>query len=168
MGFRRRKIYSIQRNMKSCKTFSMISLICLKPTYRTKPEQLLGLSIFLAFSFLNYFYAEWIGAGASFFWTAYHFLVPVSIWILWRRVSIYTLKLEISLFLTQLGFQFLWCFSHFYLQEPLLSLFALLFLFCNSILCILLFGKKEKLAKYLLFPASAWILYVAAINMAFT
>lgn len=155
-----------------------------KPTYRTLPEQLLGLSIFLCLSFASFFHTTWMGAfglpislhsfwllsnwASSPFWAVYHLLVPASIWVVWRRFSIYTLKLEVSLFLTQLSFQFLWCITLFFYHEPLLSLFFLLFQLCNLTLCFFLYGKKEKIAQPLLIPAFMWILYITAINMALT
>lgn len=134
----------------------MNSILWLKPSYRTRPEQAVGLSIFLTFSFLAYFFSP--------IWLAYHFLIPGSIWLVWRRFSIFTLKLEVTLFLTQLGFEVLYSS----VKDPLLSLFALLFLLSNTILCILLYRKKEKLAQFLLFPALVWVLAITSWNMVFT
>jgi tryptophan-rich sensory protein len=134
----------------------MNSAAWLKPTYRTRPEQAVGLSIFLSLSLLIY--------SLSAHWFAYHLFVPISIWLVWRRYSIFTLKLEIALFLTQLGFEILYLLS----KDPLLSLFALLFLLCNTFLCILLYRKKEKLSQFFLLPALVWVLAITAWNMVFT
>lgn len=158
----------------------------LKPTYRTLPEQIVGLSIFLSVSFAIFLFNKWMGSFGlpsnwsnalvktpwvihnwtdTHIWACYHILVPLSIWMLWRRFSFYTLKPEISIFLTQLGFQILWGVSFFFFQESLLSLFALLFLLCNTLLCVLLFRKKEKGARLLLIPTFFWVFYIMGINM---
>lgn len=134
----------------------MYSFLWLKPTYRTRPEQAVGFAIFLTLSFLVY--------SLSKTWLAYHVLISSSIWLVWRRFSIFTLKLEMTLFITQLGFETL----YFLTEDPLLSLFALLFLLCNTILCILLYRKKEKLAQFLLLPALVWVLAITAWNMVST
>lgn len=134
----------------------MCSFLWLKPTYRTRPEQAVGFAIFLTLSFLVY--------SLSKTWLAYHVLIPSSIWLVWRRFSIFTLKLEMTLFITQLSFEAL----YFLTDDPLLSLFALLFLLCNTILCILLYRKKEKLAQFLLLPALVWVLAITAWNMVST
>ncbi|HSX14204.1 MAG TPA: tryptophan-rich sensory protein [Chlamydiales bacterium] len=133
----------------------MHSTVWLKPTYRTRPEQAVGLLIFLTLSLLVY--------SLSFSLLPYHFLIAGSIWMVWRRFSIFTLKLEVTLFLTQLGFEILSLTT-----QPLLSLFALLFLLCNTILCILLYRKKEKLAQFLLIPAFLWMFAITAWKMVFT
>lgn len=159
----------------------------LKPTYRTFAEQIVGLSIFLTVSFAIFLFNQWMvsfGLPTDWYktlvkapwiiqnwadtpiWTLYHALMPLSIWLLWRRFSFYTLKPEISIFLAQLGFQIIWGLCFFFFQEILLSLFALLFLLCNTLLCVLLFRKKEKGARLLLIPSFLWVFYIMGINMA--
>jgi tryptophan-rich sensory protein len=159
----------------------------LKPTYRTLPEQIVGLAIFLTVSFSIFLFTQWM---ASFglpnhwykdliqapwiiqnwpdtpLWVGYHLLMPLSIWMLWRRFSFFTLKLEISIFLMQFAFQCLWGISFFIFKESLLSLFALLFLLCNTLLCVLLYRKKEKAARFLLIPSFLWVFYMMGVNMA--
>lgn len=125
----------------------------LKPTYRTIPEQLVGFSIFLTVSFAVYFFAS--------VWIIYHLLIPASIWLVWRRHSIFTLKLEMTLFITQLAFEIFYTLA----KNPLLSLFAILFLLSNTIVCILLYRKKEKLVQFFLIPVLAWVLAITAWKM---
>lgn len=159
----------------------------LKPTYRTLPEQIIGLAIFLTVSFSGFLFTKWmasIGLPSHWYknliqapwiiqnwpdtplWMGYHFLMPLSIWMLWRRFSFYTLKLEISIFLTQFGFQCLWAVSFFFVKESLLSLFVLLFLLCNTLLCVLLFRKKERASRIFLIPSFLWVFYIMGVNMA--
>lgn len=168
-------------------TLPSFRLPWLKPTYRTLAEQMVGLAIFFTLSFALYLMKasmtltllsgswyntlvqapwairDWIQTPL---WIGYHVLVPLSIWILWRRISFYKLKVEISAFLAQFVFQALWILTFFYFKETLLSLTALLFLCFNTLLCILLFSKKEKAVKFLLIPSFVWIFYVMGINMA--
>ena len=157
-----------------------------KPSYRTKPEQAVGLAIFLTLSFGLFLFNQWMTSFSlsshwyqalaqapwvlsswpkTPLWIGYHILVPLSIWTLWRRSSFFTLKLERSIFLAQLAFQSLWSLSFFFLQETLLALSALLLLCFNTLLCILLFRKKEKAVKILLIPSLMWVFYVMGINM---
>ena len=159
----------------------------LKPTYRTIPEQILGFLIFLSVSFSLFFLTQWIISsgqaspwyqqliqapwaiqtwGTSLIWGGYHILMPLSIWMVWRRFSFFTLKLELSIFLAQCVFQTLWTLSFFFFHEPLLSLFALMFLLCNTLLCILLFRKKERTSYKLLLLPFLWIFYIVGVNMA--
>lgn len=161
-------------------------LTWLKPTYRTLPEQMVGLAIFLTISFSLYLLKQWMipfslngnwyktlvqapwvihGWPETPLWSCYHFLLPLSIWTLWRRISFFKLKLELSVFLAQLLFQGLWILSFFYFREPLLSLTALLFLCFSTLLSILLFGRKERAVKFLLIPSFLWIFYIMGINM---
>lgn len=163
------------------------SLSWLKPTYRTRPEQAVGLAIFLTVSFALFWLNRWIISfsidttwyktliqapwviqnwPSTPLWTGYHILMPLSVWILWRRFSFFTLKLELSVFLTQCIFQGLWCLCFFFFQETLLALSALLFLCFNTLLCVLLFHKKERVARILLIPSFLWVFYVMGINMA--
>lgn len=158
-----------------------------KPSHRTRPEQIVGFSIFLLVSFsfelLNRwivsfsFYSDWYRsltlAPWAFkswpytpLWAGYHLLLGLAMWTLWRRFSLRTLKLELSIFLAQFVFQTAWCSSFFLLQETLLALVGLILLLCNTILLALLFWKKEKLSGQLLIPPFFWVFYMMGINMA--
>ena len=160
--------------------------IWLKPSYRTLSEQAVGLAIFMALSFALFLFNQWMisfsvssgwynalnqapwviqGWPETPLWIGYHVLMPLSIWTLWRRFSFFTLKLELSIFLTQLLFQALWSLSFFFFQETLLALSALLLLCFNTLLCILLFRKREKAARILLIPSFIWVFYLMGINM---
>ncbi len=136
----------------------------LRPSHRTLPEQTLGLAIFLVTSFsfelLNRwfvsfsFHSEWYDNltqlpwafeswPTSSIWAIYHLLLSLSMWSLWRRFSLRTLKLELSIYSSQFLFQAVWCASFFALQETLLALVGLLLLLSTTILSALLFGKRN-------------------------
>lgn len=131
-------------------------------SHRTKPEQLVGLGIYLSIS-LGF---EMIsGLTANFLGTLYFISLALGMWTLWRRYSLRILKLELSVFLAQFLFQIIWSVSFFALEQSLLALVALLLLWCNTLLAALLFWKKERLSGLLsLFPL-IWIFYLVAVNM---
>lgn len=159
------------------------SLPLVRPSHRTRPEQVVGLLIFFLFSFavalfLNVYasasswYERWIQASWAIsggangpIWILYHLFLPLSMWTLWRRYSLRALKLELSIYLSQFAFQLFWHLSFFALQESLLALVALLLLWCNQLLAMLLFWKKERLSGALLIPPFIWVFYTMALHM---
>lgn len=159
----------------------------IKPSHRTRPEQLVGFGIFLliclAFEMVDGKLVQASLEGSWFdalvqapwaismktsapYWTLYFLTLSVSAWTLWRRVSLRVLKLEMSIFSAQFLFQLAWSVSFFLLQETLLALVALLLLWSCHLLCALLFWKKEKTAGILLTLPFLWIFYMMCVNMA--
>ncbi|HSX26641.1 MAG TPA: tryptophan-rich sensory protein [Chlamydiales bacterium] len=150
-------------------SFSLPENRFFKPSHRTRPEQIVGLGIFLlislGFELLNaklIFPAE---KSSGSIWTIYFVALSLSIWTLWRRHSLRTLKLEISLFSSQFLFQIAWSLSFYLLQETLLALVALLLLWCNHLMAALLFWKKEKISGQILLIPFLWIFYIMGLNM---
>lgn len=138
----------------------------LKPSHRTRPEQLVGLSIFLLFSAtIMSFFLKGLPFLDLIFWGAYHLFLPLSVWTLWRRYSFKHLRVELSLYLAFIALQVFWSLSLFFLQEILLALVALLLLWCAQLLAILLYWKKERLSGILLIPPFLWVFYIMALNM---
>lgn len=158
----------------------------LKSSHRTRPEQWVGFAILmlicLAFELLNgkliqqslsdQWYQNLIQASWSLsekvhspIWTVYFLLLSISFWTLWRRRSLRRLKLEASVYASQFLLQLAWSLSFFILQETLLALVALLLLWCDHLLCALLFWKKERISSLLLIPPFLWIFYAMALNM---
>lgn len=128
-----------------------------RPSHRTRPEQLVGLGIYISISFAFYFLS---GLSTQYLSTAYSLFLALGMWALWRRYSLRVLKLELSLFLAQFLFQLAWRSS-----QPFFVLVALLLLTSNTLVTSLLFWKKEKVSGVLyLFPLF-WIFYLACVNM---
>lgn len=159
----------------------------LRPSHRTRPEQIVGFFIFILISLGSELLNRWLvpfsihtawyrglvqvpWAVESWpltpFWMCHHFLIAASMWTLWRRFSLRVLKLELSVFLSQFAFQAAWFFSFFFFQQTLLALVALLLLFCNILLASLLFWKKERLSGQILILPLLWVFYMVGINMA--
>lgn len=134
----------------------------LRPSHRTLPEQIVGLGIYLLIS---------LGFEVScrlttdFLGTLYFICLGLSMWSLWRRYSLRVLKFELSIFLSQFFFQGVWSLSYFLLHQELLSLVTLLLLWCNTLLAVLLFRKKDPLSCWLLFFPLVWTFYLSAQNM---
>lgn len=134
----------------------------LKPSHRTRPEQLVGLGIYLAvcigFQLICRLDTTLIG-------TLYSVSLGFSMWCLWRRYSLRVLKLELSLFLAQFLFQVTWSVSFFILHQTLLALVALLLLWSNTLVATLLFWKKENISGWLLLFPLLWIFYLGGVSM---
>lgn len=134
----------------------------LKPSHRTRPEQLVGLGIYLLIC-IGFELLGGLTTGVP--GTLCFLSLGFAIWTLWRRNSLRVLKLELSVFFSQFAFQIAWSFSHFFLHETLLALVALLLLWCNLLLATLLFWKKERLSGWLLFYPLTWVFYLVGVNM---
>ncbi len=156
-----------------------------KPSHRTWPEQAVGAAIFLFVSLTAIWLSGWqlslqnewaenivathwsfLGATSESVWTLYHLLFAFAIWLLWRRYSLTTLKLEVAVFLFQLVLQAGWVLLFFSFREALLALTALLFLCSTTLLAALLFWKKDRFSGQALILPFFWILYVMGVNMA--
>ncbi len=131
----------------------------LKKSHRTRPEQAVGLGIYLSIA-LGFQIA--FPLGGHFFGVFCSILLSLSMWTLWRFFSLRALKLELSIFLLHFLLQTM---SFFALQKILLELVVLLLLWCNLLMAILLFWKKERLSGiFLLYPV-IWIFYLIGMNM---
>ena len=150
----------------------------LKPSHRTRPEQGVGLALFLFICLGFAALAIWLGkseapdmsraraiASSEAAWLSYYALLALSVWTLWRRFSLRVLKLEATAFFAQFVFQTGWCVSFFTIGETLPALALLLILFCNHLLTALLFWKKERVSGQLLFLPIIWIFYLMGVNM---
>lgn len=155
-------------------------------SYRTIPEQILGLCIFFCVSITcclihlwiagqsgcNLWYepldrVKWILSnwGGTPLWFFYYLSCSFSAWLAWRKSSIYQIKLEVSLLLSQFFWLLFWIVSFYTLQIPLLSLFSLLFSLSSTVVYILVLQKNERLTKFFLTPAFFWLFYMTGINM---
>ncbi len=133
-----------------------------KSSYRTLPEQLVGLGIYLS---LSLGFELLSGLTINFLGTLYFIALACGMWTLWRRHSLRVLKLELSLFLSQFLFQLMWSVSFFILHQSLLALVALLLLWCNTLLAALLFWKKERFSGLILLFPLFWTFYLVVLNM---
>jgi len=133
-----------------------------KSSHRTRPEQLVGLGIYLLIC---------LGLGMlsrltiNFLGTLYFISLALGMWALWRKYSLRVIKLELFAFSSQFLFQIAWSFSFFALQQSLLSLVALLLLWCNTLLAALLFWKRDRISGMLFLYPLVWVIYLVGLNM---
>jgi tryptophan-rich sensory protein len=133
-----------------------------KSSHRTRPEQLVGLGIYLliclAFEVIS-------GLTTNLLGTLYFISIGAGMWALWRKYSLRVIKLELSVFLAQFFFQIAWSLSFFALEQSLLALVALLLLWCNTLLATLLFWKRERISGLLFLFPLIWIFCLVGLNM---
>lgn len=132
-----------------------------KPSYRSLPEQAVGLGLFLTLSLSIGLFTQLLQPIHSILYSS---CVAFAMWVLWRRNSLRALKLELSLFLSQFALQILWSFSTFIFQQSLLSLIAILLLWFNTLLGSVLYWKKERLSGAFLTVPLLLILYLVGVN----
>lgn len=128
-----------------------------RPSHRTRPEQLVGLGIYLSVSFGFLLIS---GLNTQFLSIFYALFLSLGMWALWRRFSLRVLKLELSVFLAQFVFQLGWR-----LDQPPLVLVSLLLLNTTTLVALLLFWKKERSAAALYIFPLLWVFYMACLNM---
>jgi hypothetical protein len=133
-----------------------------QPSHRTRPEQLVGLGIYLSIS-LGFEIMSRL--TTNFLGTIYFISLALGMWTVWRQHSLRVLKLELSLFLAQFLFQMIWSISFYVFEQSLLALVALLLLWCNTLIATLLFWKKERISGLLSFFPLIWVFYLVGINM---
>ncbi len=133
-----------------------------KPSHRTRPEQLVGLGIYvltcLGFGVIS-------GLTTNLLGTLYFISLSFGMWALWRKHSLRVIKLEFSVFLAQFVFQIAWSVSYFVLEQSLLALVAILLLWFNTLLATLLFWKRERISGLLFLFPLIWIFYLVGLNM---
>ena len=134
----------------------------LKRSHRTRPEQLVGLGIFLILTFGLEILSS---LSSSVFGIFYAITLALSMWTLWRSFSLRVLKIELSVFFAQFLLQTIWFFSFFVFEQVLLALVALLLLWCNTLLATMLFWKKERLSGILLLYPIVWIFFLVGVKM---
>src|SRR3990167_4152859 len=118
--------------------FLSFTLFDLKHSHRSFPEQITGASIIGLFSiafgiFEAWFFPQEFTSINFLSFTLLHAMVAASFWTLWRCHSLRNLKVELSLFFCFILFKTLWSLSYFLLQEPLLSLIALILWLSNGL-----------------------------------
>lgn len=146
----------------------------LRPSHRSPLERWVGLGILLALAFAFQAFEAWIARSSmpngwlpnTVLWTIFSGAQAFSFWTLWRRHSLHRLKFELSVYLSQFALSSLWSVSLFLWQETLLSLVALLLQTFATLLCVLVFWKKERFSGQWMTIGLAWGLYLSSLNMA--
>lgn len=97
-------------------------------------------------------------------WTALYILMGFSAFLVWQSKSKLTNK-ALSLYLIQLGLNFVWSFFFFYLQNPLLAFFEIIILWLTIVWTMAVFKKISPLSFKLLLPYLAWVSFATILNL---
>ncbi len=90
----------------------------------------------------------------------FYCIQAISFWALWRSHSLHSLKFELCLYLNQFVLSALWTASIFFWQQPLLSLIALLLQTVATLLCTLVFWRRERISGQWMALSLAWQSYL--------
>lgn len=99
-------------------------------------------------------------------WTILYIMIWISFYIVWNKwFWVNKNKVKIVYFI-QLFLNFLWSFSFFYLENPILWLINIIILWLIIIYNIYLFYKIDKKAGFLLIPYLLWVSFATMLNLA--
>ena len=103
-------------------------------------------------------------------WTGLFLLMGYALYIIWEKKPKWgkNKKSDFALliFYTQLGFNVIWSYLFFGLQNPLFALGEILVLWAVIVLNIVLFWRLDRRAGLLLFPYILWVTFAIFLNYA--
>ncbi|MEM2121650.1 MAG: TspO/MBR family protein [Candidatus Woesearchaeota archaeon] len=100
-------------------------------------------------------------------WTTLFLLIGISFYFVWKKdfgKKRKTKFLCLSIYFTQLFFNFLWSFLFFGLKNPLLAFVDIIFLWFLILTNIIVFYKINKISGYLLIPYLLWVSFATILN----
>ncbi len=98
-------------------------------------------------------------------WTMLYILIWISFYIVWNK-WFWTNKSKTKIvYFIQLFLNFLWSFSFFYLESPLLWLINIIILWVIIIYNIILFCKIDRKAWFILIPYLFWVSFATILNL---
>lgn len=97
-------------------------------------------------------------------WSMLYTMMAVAAWLVWRRGGFAAQGRPLRAFLAQLGLNALWTPLFFGLHWPCAA-FAEILLLCLAIAwTIVVFGRVQRAAGWLLVPYLAWVCFAAVLN----
>lgn len=97
-------------------------------------------------------------------WTILYVLIWVSFFLIWKKDFWKNKKLVWIIYALQLLLNFLWSFSFFYFQNPLLWGINIILLLILIVVNIFIFYKIDKTAGLLLIPYLLWVWFATLLN----
>jgi len=97
-------------------------------------------------------------------WTTLYFLIAVALYFVWISANKQQKKLIVVIFGINFIFNILWSYLFFTLQNPVVALFDLIFIWLSIILMIQLSWKIDKKGSYLLIPYFLWVSFAGFLN----
>lgn len=98
-------------------------------------------------------------------WTILYIMIWFSFYIVWKKWFWENKKVTKYIYFIQLILNFLWSFSFFYLENPLLWLINIILLWIFIILNIYYFFKVNKYAWIILIPYLLWVSFASILNL---
>jgi len=97
-------------------------------------------------------------------WTGLYALMGVSAWLVWSVAGFRPARVELRLFIVQLGVNALWSWLFFAWRLGAVSFSEICLLIALVSVTLVLFWRKRPLAGALLIPYLLWLVYAAALN----
>ena len=95
-------------------------------------------------------------------WTVLYFLIGVSAWRVWLSGSFWGAPAFI--FALQLALNLAWSWIFFYQRQPGLAFFDISLLLLSIMAMIVIFGRIDKTAGWLLAPYLLWVMFATVLN----
>ncbi len=99
-------------------------------------------------------------------WTALYGMMAVAAWLVWRREGWRACRGALGLFVLQLGLNGLWSWLFFAWHQGAWAFADIVALWLSLACTIAAFGKRQRLAGWLLVPYLLWVSFAAALNYA--
>jgi len=96
-------------------------------------------------------------------WTILFLLMGISFYLIWNS-KLKNKDEVIKIYFIQLTLNILWSYLFFGLQNPLLGLIEIVFLWIAILITIIRFRKISKVASMLLHPYLAWVTFATILN----
>jgi len=97
-------------------------------------------------------------------WTFLYILMGIALWKIWSNKSSRERNIAITIFFTQLLFNFMWSILFFKWHAVGLALIDILILWVLILSTIFSFSRVSKTAAWLLVPYIAWVSFATILN----
>lgn len=98
-------------------------------------------------------------------WTMLYIMIWISFYFVWNKWFWLNKNRVKIIYFIQLFLNFLWSFSFFYLENPLLWLINIIILWLFIVYNIILFYKIDKKSWFLLIPYLLWVSFASMLNL---
>jgi translocator protein len=99
-------------------------------------------------------------------WTALYLLMAIAAWRVWRAADPGTARRTLAVFALQLALNLGWSTAFFGLRDIGLAVLVIVALDLAVLTMVILFGRIDRIAAWLLAPYLAWIAFATVLNIA--
>jgi len=97
-------------------------------------------------------------------WTILYLLIAIALYFVWISANKKQKKLVVLIFGANFIFNILWSYLFFTLQNPVIALVDLIFIWLSILMMIQLSWKINRKAGYLLIPYFLWVSFAGLLN----